>query len=49
MRAHVVTLTAAIVVAGAGAAYAANETVTMTAIDANGAVAPRPERAGLVG
>ena len=27
---------AAIVVAGAGAAYAANETVTMTAIDANG-------------
>ncbi len=36
MKAHVVTLTAAIVLAGAGAAYAANETVTMTAIDANG-------------
>jgi Cu-Zn family superoxide dismutase len=34
MKAHVVTLTAAIV--AAGAAYAASETVDMTAIDANG-------------
>jgi Cu-Zn family superoxide dismutase len=36
MKAHVVTLTAAIFAAGAGAAYAASETVTMNAIDANG-------------
>ena len=36
MKAHVVTLTAAIIAAGAGAAYAASETVTITAIDANG-------------
>ena len=34
MKAHVVTLTVAIVTAGA--AYAASETVTMNAIDANG-------------
>jgi Cu-Zn family superoxide dismutase len=34
MKAHVVTLTVAIV--AAGAAYAASETVTMNAIDANG-------------
>ena len=36
MKAHIVTLTAAIVAAGVGAAYAASETVTMTAIDAKG-------------
>src|SRR5512143_551664 len=36
MKAHVVTLTAAIVAASAGTAYAASETVTMTAINANG-------------
>jgi superoxide dismutase, Cu-Zn family len=36
MKTHVVTLTAAILAASAGAAYAASETVTMTAIDANG-------------
>ena len=32
MKAHIVTLASLIVVAGAGAAYAANETVTMNAI-----------------
>jgi Cu-Zn family superoxide dismutase len=36
MKAHVVTLTAAIIAGGAGAAYAASETVSMTVIDANG-------------
>ena len=36
MKAHIVTLTAAIVAAGVGAAHAASETVTMTAIDAKG-------------
>jgi superoxide dismutase, Cu-Zn family len=36
MKVRVLTLSAAIVAAGAGAAYAASETVTMTAIDANG-------------
>ena len=38
MKGHVVILAAAIVAAGAGAAYGANKTVTMTAIDANGVV-----------
>ena len=36
MRARVVTLTAAIVAGGTGAAYAASATVNITAIDANG-------------
>src|SRR6201997_406648 len=36
MRSNVVTLAAAIVMTGASAAYAASETVTMNAIDANG-------------
>ena len=36
MKAHVVTLTAAIVAGGTGAAYAASATVNITAIDANG-------------
>ena len=36
MKAHIVTLASVIVAAGAGAAYAANETVSMNAIDANG-------------
>ena len=36
MKAHVVTLAGAIVIAGAGATHAASETVTMNAIDANG-------------
>ena len=36
MRSNVVTLAAAITVAGASAAYAASETITMNAIDANG-------------
>jgi Cu-Zn family superoxide dismutase len=36
MKAHVVTRAAAIVIAGAGATYAASETVTVNAIDANG-------------
>jgi superoxide dismutase, Cu-Zn family len=36
MKARIVTLASVIVAAGAGAAYAANETVTMNAIDANG-------------
>ena len=36
MKAHVMTLAAAIIAGGAGAAYAASETITMTAIDANG-------------
>jgi Cu-Zn family superoxide dismutase len=36
MKAHVLTLTAAIIVAAASAAYAASETVIMNAIDANG-------------
>jgi superoxide dismutase, Cu-Zn family len=36
MKAHIVTLTAVIIAAGVGAAYAADETVTMNAIDANG-------------
>jgi superoxide dismutase, Cu-Zn family len=36
MKAHVVTLVGGIVAAGVGAAYAASETVTMTAIDAKG-------------
>jgi superoxide dismutase, Cu-Zn family len=36
MRSNVVTLAAAIIVTGASAAYAASETITMNAIDANG-------------
>ena len=36
MEAHIVTLAAVIIAAGVGAAYAADETVTMNAIDANG-------------
>jgi superoxide dismutase, Cu-Zn family len=36
MRSNVVTLAAAIIATGAGAAYAASETITMNAIDANG-------------
>jgi len=36
MRSNVVTLAAATIVTGASAAYAANETITMNAIDANG-------------
>ena len=36
MKARVVTLTAAIVAGGTGAAYAASATVNITAIDANG-------------
>ncbi len=38
MKGYVVMLAAAIVAVGAGAADAANKTVTMTAIDANGGV-----------
>ena len=36
MKAHIVTLASVILTVGAGAAYAANETVTLNAIDANG-------------
>jgi len=36
MRSNVVTLAAATIVTGASAAYAASETITMNAIDANG-------------
>jgi len=36
MKAHVVTIAAAIIAITTGAAYAASETVTMNAIDANG-------------
>ena len=36
MKVHVVTLAAAIVAGGTGAAYAASATVNITAIDANG-------------
>src|SRR5215469_5805485 len=36
MRLNVVTLAAATIVTGASAAYAASETITMNAIDANG-------------
>jgi superoxide dismutase, Cu-Zn family len=36
MKVYIVTLAAVMVAAGAGAAYAADETVTMNAIDANG-------------
>ena len=36
MNANIVTLAAAIIVTGASAAYAASETITMNAIDANG-------------
>src|SRR5215510_10578029 len=36
MRSNVVTLAAATIITGASAAYAASETITMNAIDANG-------------
>jgi Cu/Zn superoxide dismutase len=36
MKAHIVTMAAVIVAASAPAAYAANETITMHAIDASG-------------
>ena len=36
MKAHIVTLASVILAVGAGAAYAANETVTLNALEANG-------------